>query len=326
MLYKSGEGLFSGALDFISRSDKISIFSAYIRTDQIRRLNQDNKINLIVVRWEIRDLHQGASDLELYQYCKDNGIALYRNTRIHLKCIKNQRDEVFIGSANMTGRGIGELEPLFNYELNSLIETTEFSDILYLDKIISQSEYVTEELFDEIKMAVESLSDFIEQEEEYKKFDIKTVRKESDYFLISELPMYKDVKSLYKAAHNIGELELTDRQCISHDLVTYNVSIDMTEEEFYSELKKVFNSHSFILKLKSRVKEDRRQSLNYGGVVRWITENTTTVPTPISWELKEKQVVNTLYEWICFFDDNFVVERPGHSEIIFYRPKHQSFY
>jgi len=320
MLYKSGENLFSGALDFISKSEEISVFSAYIRTEQLKELNQENKINRIVVRWEIRDLHQGASDLELYQYCKDNKIALYRNTRIHLKCLRNNCDEVFLGSANVTGRGIGERANMFNFELNSSNESTDFSDVLYLDKIVSKSEYVTQELFQEIKRKVESLEDFKKQEEEYQKVDIMTERKESDYFLISELPMFKDIKGLYNAAQNINGLSPLDIQCVSHDLATYDLSISKSEEEFYSDLKQVFNNHKFIVKLKARIKEDRRSSLNYGGVVRWITENTTTVPTPISWELKKQQVVNVLYEWICFFDSDFVVERPRHSEIIFYRP------
>ena len=322
MLYKSGENLFSGALDFISTSEEISVFSAYVRTEQLKELNRENKINRIIVRWEIRDLHQGASDLDLYQYCKNNKIALYRNTRIHLKCLLNNRDEIFLGSANVTGRGIGERENMFNFELNSLSEEADFYDVLYLDKIVSKSEYVTEELFQEIKSKVESLEDFKNQEEEYQKVDIMTKKKESDYFLISELPMYRDVKGLYKAAKNIDDLSPLDRRCVSHDLATYDLSISKNEEQFYSDLRQVFNSHKFIVGLKTRIKEDRRgkRSLHYGGVVRWITENTTTVPTPISWELKKQQVVNILYEWICFLDSDFEVERPGHSEIIYYRP------
>ena len=322
MLYKSGENLFSGALDFISTSEEVSVFSAYVRTEQLKELNRENKINRIIVRWEIRDLHQGASDLDLYQYCKNNKIALYRNTRIHLKCLINNRDEIFLGSANVTGRGIGERENMFNFELNSLSQEADFYDVLYLDKIVSKSEYVTEELFQEIKSKVESLEDFKNQEEEYQKVDIMTKKKESDYFLISELPMYRDVKGLYQAAKNIDDLSPLDRRCVSHDLATYDLSISKNEEQFYSDLRQVFNSHKFIVGLKTRIKEDRRgeRSLHYGGVVRWITENTTTVPTPISWELKEQQVVNILYEWICFLDSDFVVERPGHSEIIYYRP------
>ena len=322
MLFRSGDNLWSGALDFISKSEEISVFSAYVRTEQLKELNRENKINRIIVRWEIRDLHQGASDLDLYQYCKNNKIALYRNTRIHLKCLLNNRDEIFLGSANVTGRGIGERENIFNFELNSLSKEADFYDVLYLDKIVSKSEYVTEELFQEIKSKVESLEDFKNQEEEYQKVDIMTKKKESDYFLISELPMYRDVKGLYQAAKNIDELSPLDRRCVSHDLATYDLSISKNEEQFYSDLKQVFNSHKFIVGLKTRIKEDSRgeRSLHYGGVVRWITENTTTVPTPISWELKKQQVVNILYEWICFLDSDFVVERPGHSEIICYRP------
>lgn len=322
MLNKSGENLFSGALDFISKSEEITVFSAYIRTKQLKELNKENKINRIVVRWEIRDLHQGASDMELFSYCKEHQIALYRNTRIHLKCLINEKDQVFLGSANITGKGIGEKSTRHNFELNSISTNIDFTDTLYLDKIVSQSEYVSKELFEKIKKKVESLEDFKKQEEEYQKVDIITIKKESDYFLISELPMYRDVKRLYRAAKNIDELSPLDRRCVSHDLATYDLSISKSEDEFYSDLRQVFNSHKFIVGLKTRIKEDRRgeRSLHYGGVVRWITENTTTVPTPISWELKEQQIVNTLYEWICFLDSDYVVERPGHSEVIYYRP------
>ena len=319
MLFKSGNNLFSGALEFISRSDEISVFSAYIRTEQLKKLNLENKINRIVVGWEIRDLHQGASDLELYQYCKENKIALYRNTRIHLKCLLNNLDEVFLGSANITGRGIGEQANMFNFELNSLNKVKDFSDELYLYKIVSKSEYVTEELFLEIKSKVESLEDYKKQKEEYQKIDIMTKRKESDYFLISELPTYNQIEQLYDKANNIDSISGIDRKCISHDLATYSVDLEMSKNDFYNKLKDTVNSHPFIQALKKEIISSQRKSMNYGSVVRWITENTTTVPTPISWELKEKQVVNTLYKWICFFDEKFTVERPRHSEIIFYR-------
>ena len=323
MLFKSGDNLWSGALDFISESEEVSLFSAYIRTEQLKELNKEGKINRIVVRWEIRDLHQGASDLALFSYCKENQIALYRNTRIHLKCLINEKDQVLLGSANITGRGIGEKSTRHNFELNSISTNIDFTDTLYLDKIVSQSEYVSEELFEKIKKKVESLEDFKKQEAEYQKVDIITKKKESDYFLISELPMYRDVKRLYRAAKNIDELSPLNKRCVSHDLATYDLSISKSEDEFYSDLRRVFNSHKFIIGLKTRIKEEDRRgerSLHYGGVVRWINENTTTVPTPISWELKEQQVVNILYDWICFLDSDYVVERPGHSEVIYYRP------
>lgn len=320
MLYKSGENLFSGALDFISESKEVSLFCAYIRTEQLKELNKEGKINRIVVRWEIRDLHQGASDLELYNYCKENKIALYRNTRIHLKCFINEKEQVLLGSANITGRGIGERSTRYNFELNSINTNIDFADTLYLDKIVSQSEYVSEELFEDIKRRVGSLEDYKKQEDSYERIEVETMKKENDYFLMSELPMFREVTSLYEAANNLENLDALTKKCVSHDLATYSIDPRQTTEEFYFNLKTTFNSHPLIQALKEEVKNNYRQSLGYGVVVEWIKNNTTTVPTPISWELKEQQVVNILYKWICFFDSDFVVDRPSHSEVIFYRP------
>ena len=323
MLFKSGDNLWSGALDFISESEEVTLFSAYIRTEQLKELNRDLKINRIVVRWEIRDLHQGASDLDLYDYCKKNDIALHRNTRIHLKCMINESDDIFLGSANITGRGIGEIGDNYNFELNSINSQIEFSDFLYLNKILAQSEYVTQELYLKIKNMVVSLGDYKIQEENYNLVEEENLKYNRDFFLISELPMYMDVQSLYDAANNAADLSNLDKRCISHDLATFNVDHQDSEEQFYQKLQDNFNNHPFILGLKEEIKrEDRKykQSMRYGMVVAWIKDNTTSVPTPISWELKEKQVVNILYNWICFFDSNFVVERPGHTEVISFRP------
>ena len=175
-------------------------------------------------------------------------------------------------------------------------------------------------MFQLIKNKVETLEDYNQLKESYQKIELETEKKESDYFLMSELPMFMKVESLYDSAKDISSLNILERKCISHDIATYNLDFRESKEQFYSNLKNTFNLHPFIIKLKEEVKMTHRQSLNYGGVVRWISENTTTVPTPISWELKQKEVVNILYKWICFFDSDFVVERPNYSEVLFYKP------
>ena len=319
MLYKSGNNLYSGALEFISNSNEITLFSAYIKTQQLRKLDSLKKINRIIVRWEIRDLHQGASDLDLFEYCSENNIALFRNTRIHLKCLLNEKAQVFSGSANISARGIGEKDEFFNYELNSISNKIDFVDNIYLDKIISESDLVTFELYHKLKSVIDSLEKFEKQDNQYKALEINSKKKKEDFFLISELPTYNQIDQLYDRALNINSISDIDRKCISHDIATYGVELEMSKSDFYNKLKITINSHPFILALKHEIINSQRQSMNYGSVVRWIQKNTTTVPTPISWELKKKQVVNTLYKWICFFDENFIVERPGHTEIIFFK-------
>jgi hypothetical protein len=323
MLFRTGDNLNKGVLDFIDNSQELTLYSAYIKTDQIKKLNKDGKLSRIIVRWEIKDLHQGSSDLDLYYYCVDNRIALYRNTRIHLKCLRNNEGDVFLGSANFTARGIGEVSPSCNLELNALCRNISFVDAVYLDKIISQSQYLTEELFQRIKSIMDGLEEYRSQEEDYKNHELISRKDEVDSYLISDLPMFKNVATLYKSAHNFEELDVLQKKCITHDLATYDVDINQSEEEFYHELMRVFNSNLFVRGLKDVVKNDRRQSMNYGSIIQWIRINTKTVPTPISWELKEQQIVNILFDWICYFDSDFTVERPGYSEVLYYRKNYQ---
>ena len=89
MFLYSGIDLFDKSAEFVNSSDEITIFSPYIKLEQIKILNYRKKVKRIIVRWEIRDLCLGVSDLDLYLYCKENNIALFRNSRIHLKVIWN---------------------------------------------------------------------------------------------------------------------------------------------------------------------------------------------------------------------------------------------
>ena len=74
MLYKSGINLESGVINFINESNEITLFSAYIKIDELRKINLKNNVTRIIVRWELQDLHLGVSDIELYDYCVLNKI------------------------------------------------------------------------------------------------------------------------------------------------------------------------------------------------------------------------------------------------------------
>ena len=313
MLSKSGCNLESSIISFLQNSETITLFSAYIRTEQLKKINQSKNIKQIVVRWEVSDICFGASDLDLYDYCRENNIKLFRNTKIHLKAFWNNNRSVLFGSANVTKRGVGEGG---NFELNGTQHDLSAKDIKYFNEILDESVYVTDELFNEIKKKVDENKDKIVRIP-----DVVHQKTETDSFLLSQLPMSLNVSELYNTYVNSDSLSDEDLNCLIHDIVLYKAFNNLTEEIFYSTLKKNFNSHPFIVKLKEIIKSDARKSLSYGSVVRWIQENTTTVPTPRSWELKQEQIVNILYEWICFFDDDFKVEIPGkRSQVIFYKP------
>ena len=103
----------------IKESDSFTLFSAYIKLPALKEINKEKKIKQIIVRWEVKDLCLGVSDIELHQYCEENNIALYRNTRIHLKVLWDGRERVLFGSSNITERGLGLTEN-YNYEFNGI--------------------------------------------------------------------------------------------------------------------------------------------------------------------------------------------------------------
>lgn len=315
-LFRSNDNLESGAIKFVEDNDSITLFSAYLKVDELEFINQTKTINRIIVRWEIRDLCMGVSDLGLYEYCLKNNITLFRNTRIHLKAFWNNEQDVFFGSANVTGRGIGE-KGKFNYELNGIANSISFKDINYFNKLINESKYVDQNLFDLIQEEVEKCKgkEVVYPEILYPEDSI-------DSFLISQLPMSENPEILFSIYDESKNFSLSDFLNASHDIALYKIPSGLDKNGFLKQLKSEFNEHPFIKEFKKTVKysnvgTNRESSMGFGQVKRWFADNTTTVPTPRAFELNG--YVSILYNWICFFDHEFNWSRPNHSQVIFFK-------
>lgn len=316
MLHKSGINIENRVIDFISTNESITLFSAYIKLEELKKINALLHIKQIIVRWEIEDLCKGISDLALYQYCLQNKISLYRNTRLHMKAFWDNGENIVFGSANVTARGLGSAKK-YNYELNGQIESISLQDKIYLNSVIACSEFVTEELYHSISKLID---EFNIPTIQYPK--LPTTKSEIDSFLISQLPMSLSPDDLYEVAINNHEFYPLEINCAAHDIALYAIDPFQKYEIFKFELKIKFNTHPFIVALKNYIKSQDSKSLRYGGVVDWIQSNTTTVPTPRSWEIKKEQIVNILYTWICEFDSDYTWDIPGaRSQVIFYNGK-----
>ena len=318
MLFRSGENLENGAIEFLKKSESVTLYSAYLKIDELKRINEQKKIKQIIVRWDIEDLCRKISDIELFQYCKENNIILYRNTRIHLKAFWDNKSDVLFGSANITNKGLGE-SGNFNFELNGTIKGISFEDKTYFNKLILDSEYVTDTLYNKLLNLIESVV--------LPTFDfpkLPTPPPTVDYFLINQLPMTTSPELLFEIYS--GQVkDALEMNCAAHDLELYRIQKGLIKSDFFDILKQRFNDHPFILKFKDAIKnsvdgynrEDRNGSMRFGSVKRWFQENTTTVPTPRSFELND--YVNILYYWICEFDEFYGQGIPGaHSNIIKY--------
>lgn len=327
-LARSGDNLFVYAKKFIESSTEVALLSAYIKVSSLEQLNQSKKIKQIVVRWEMKDLCSQASDFELlFDYCRKHDIELYRNTRLHLKVIWDLGSSAFLGSANISGRGIESKSNDFNWELNKVANYLSIEDQQYLQSRLLESEIITVERM----LALKAHKNAIAYQEPIIP-EIEFPKMTDDHFLITQLPFYRNVTSLFESYVNSESLCVDDQRDLAHDLALYEVPPGLSESEFQLHIANAFLNHPFIKSFCNWVKSieadhpdhDRRASARFGSVRRWFADHTTTVPTPRPWELSED--INVLYNWICHFNPDFrQTGRPyeggtGGSNLLQYRP------
>jgi len=125
---------------YLSKAESdILIISPYLTPDTLSKALSDVSPEVsvtIICSWRSKDLQFGSSKIETYELCKKNGWDLRIDhdkgeRTIHLKAYVIDRKKAMIGSANMTGRGMGEnIESLLPVDLelhSSLAEAIEDS-------------------------------------------------------------------------------------------------------------------------------------------------------------------------------------------------------
>ena len=320
MLYRNGENLNTELRNYLDGKNTVTVFCPYIKLDALKRILDETRVccDQIIVRWEPRDIVSGASDLEVYELCKEKNISLYINKRIHLKLFTNNFVDAFTGSANISNRGLSDNIEVCNYEICTYVEKIGRNDRMYLSKIIRESNLVTDELYQNIQMQIEKEPDF-----EY--FDLPPNQSMLDDFLISRLPMSDSPKLIWDI--QTGNKEPRDQQeenCFCHDLVLYDLKgLEGDYHLWLKTIKNRFFGSSFVREFLKEVDSSvvirngkTREGLRFGAVRKWFSENTTTVPSPRPFELTEN--VQILYRWIVDLSEGkYEVYVPGsHSQVI----------
>ena len=312
MLLNNKHTLFSKLVLFLDEAKEQTIYAPYIKLGALKKLldNTNSSCKQIVVRWEPKDLIVGVSDLEVYDFCKEKGITLYWNKRIHLKVYLGN-DSAFVTSANISKRALGyEFDERCNHEVGTIVNDLKLEDKIYFQEIINESVLVTDEIVGSLKKQL----DEFEKEDTPEEFEIDWFDGDQS-FLISSLPMSNNVKFLknFYFGKTIG-LEKIEENCAIHDLALYKIPIGLSESTFDGLLRERFLNHPFIQSFLREI-DSNSNGLYFGTVKEWFKNNTTSVPIPRRWELTEN--VQILYRWIVNLSEgNYLVDRPRHSERI----------
>lgn len=305
-LLKNGIDLADVLKEFISNSKHLTIFVPYIKLESLKQLLGSTTVcNAIVVRWESKDLILGSSDLEVYQYCKQRKIALYRNPRLHLKAFVDEQKRCIMGSPNISSRALNLPEVTrYNYELATTIEDFTIDDRLYFNMIVNESTLIDDSVYNQLKAQLLEYKNVFSAEPEFN-FKIKTSDKD---FLTSSLPMSYSVNTLFEIYEKKDSESEEELNCAIHDLALYNIPLGLTPTELSEMLKSAFFNHPFIKAFLFHLETNRE--IYFGSARIWIQKNCTEVPIPRRSEITEN--IQILYRWVVDLGEGkYKVDVPG---------------
>lgn len=313
MLYRSGENLFEETKVFCSKAEELWIYSPFIRVNKIKEILEDpSKCKAIIVRWQTMDLLVGVTDFEeLYKFCDDNDIALFRNIRIHLKAMRNEKNHIYYGSANFTNMGMGVNG---NIELSGINTDKNMEDIDYLNQILSDSDPVEKNYFNALKLDIDEKKRDFKKIDKIKDKDIEAIV--NNKFLLDSLPQLESPDQLweiYKSNYDPIKFSENEIVCAKHDIQSYignNESKGTSKEKFTRLLANGFNTTPFIHELKLQVRKKVNYIMGYTEITKWISKTTLSLPTPSRQDIRDKSWVNRLHKWIPALDsENFKSEK-----------------
>jgi len=313
-LFKNGVDLYETMFAFCEKANNLFIYVPYVKLASLESiLEKAGNCKALFVRWETKDLITGASDLSIYPYCKQRGIALYRNKRIHLKAFVEDYKSCLLGSANISGRALNSPESgNYNYELATIVDSLNIEDRLYFSIIEQESILVTDDIYEQF---LSQLPEKIEAFPLESDFQININSPLQD-FLISSLPLTYSLNTLYRVYESKEFINDVEMNCATHDLALYKLPFGLPIDEFKQQLKAAFFSHPFIIAFLEKVGE--RNEIYFGEAKAWIHEHCSNVPLPRKWEITEN--IQILYQWLISLSDGlYEVDRPSHSERLFKR-------
>ncbi len=119
-------------------TDCINFITAYCKVNTLKKIDDcinQNVSKRILIRFLPSDILSGATDKEVFEYCKNNNWKIYYDFAIHAKIFIFDKIKAIWGSANVTNNGMG-LSNNPNKELSSYgeIDDESYNKIITLYK------------------------------------------------------------------------------------------------------------------------------------------------------------------------------------------------
>lgn len=281
-------------------NNEVIILSAFVKSIGINwleeKLKNKNIRCTIISRWKKSDLAEGSSDLECYLLSKKNNWKFKVLKNLHAKIMLIDQKELFIGSPNLTGKGM-YLIPVPNKEMGVKLEAND-NDVKIITSLVDESILVDDEIFENLLKWKNSLPKI--EKPSYPDFPKNIKDKFNEKYnklWVHNFP-WVTAEELLKAS-SINEN-------IKHDLELFGLQKDNLEKNIIK--KNLLNSKIFFW-LINQIKKQENQEIYFGNLSSIIHNSLLDDPKPYRKNIKELQA--NLYSYIKYFlEDNIIIDVP----------------
>ena len=285
----------------------VIILSAYVKAigvDWLKEKIGEKDIKCtIVARWDKGDLAQGSSDLECYYLAKENGWTFKVLKDLHAKVMLVDNDILFVGSPNLTGRGMS-LVPVANQEIGIKVQALE-EDLKIINQLIDDAALVNDAIIKELEEWKKNLPK-IEKPKipNFPQIVNDSFKEKFNKLWVNNFP-WSNIQYL---------LENADKKedNIIHDLDLFGLT-NIKKEDLEKELKESFLQSKIFNWLIKKLEAADNKEIYFGRLSSIIHDGLVDDPKPYRQDVKLLQA--NLYDYIKYFKPvNIICDQPNFSE------------
>jgi len=275
----------------------IKVLSAYCKMNALiflenSLISKDIDDKIIVVRLQLADIISGATDIEIYDYCRQNGWKLYFCHDLHAKVYLFDDDICLLGSSNLTNKGLNLIEKS-NCEMATVFDICS-EDVLKINEVIHNATEIDDMIYDKMKACIEEANNLPEIDK-------------------SKIEWPKEIRDLYCAESTT--LFTADLPCaLFNNFLPHNNFdfLGIAEIADKSAMKNVFTKSKAYKWLVKQLLDNEEGTSYFGELTANLHNDIFNDPKPYRKEVKE--LLNYLLDWVKELEiDEIEIDVPNHS-------------
>lgn len=292
-------------LNEVPNHQSLIFFSAFIKKGALEWLADEIRPKAevtIVSRWHKADLISGASDLEIFDYCKAKKWDFKILKNLHSKLYLLNQKQMFIGSANLTSRGLN-ISSSGNIEIGTEIEATD-KDLELIRNLLDEAISLDQNTYDSICLEINESDESIPDQIDTSSLTWSQKVKELLEGKIEKL--WVDDLFVTPALKKIPEISDED---LFHDCSLLNLDKGEFESNKYEaeEISKIFEQSKMFKWFLKIMKENPKETKTFGFFSEQLHNSLLDEPPPYRSGVKE--YLNFFESWLSIYSSSVIVKK-----------------